>query len=307
MGTILARPGRRGFTLIELLVVIALLLLLAALAVMLIPGMTDNARAARGGTQVQQWLTVARQRALRDRAPRGLRLFPDKTDPKFVRELQYIEQPEDFIVQPGGAFPFRRIEVDANLAKLEAAAAGAPDFTGGQDPLQPLLWPVQKGDYLEINGVGLPFLITKVNATSLELASPVALPIPLTTHYRIVRAPRPAGDEQLQMPEGIAIDVSTNAMDWDIAPGVKYRNPLPVDPLTGAIDILFAPSGAVIGRGTNVDTIYLWVRDSNLPLFQRDNTIVAVFTRTGAVAAHPADNSTPDPYRFTKDGRASGL
>src|SRR5262249_5782474 len=158
---------------------------------------------------------------------------------------------------------------------LEPGAATAADFSGGQDPAQPALWAVQIGDYIEFNGGGLPHQITAVTATTLTLASPLLLDVPLTGNYRIIRTPRLAGDESQKLPDSVIIDLSTDTL-----------NTLPRDPLTGTIDILFAPSGAVIGRGTASESIYMWVRDEGLPLYEGDNTIVVVYSRSGALAAH---------------------
>src|SRR5437868_2093965 len=84
--------GRRhGFTLVELLVVMGLLLVLAALAVMIIPSISNDQRATQGATQLQQWLEIAKQRAMRDRAPRGIRLVPGSIAGQ-ITELEYIEQ-----------------------------------------------------------------------------------------------------------------------------------------------------------------------------------------------------------------------
>jgi hypothetical protein len=180
---------------------------------------------------------------------------------------------------------------------LEPGAATAADFSGGFGLPVSNLWPVQAGDYLEVNG-GLPHRIASLSDTlTLVLASPLPASIPAanpTMNYRIIRAPRIQGEDQLQMPADIVIDLGTNT---------TYGNPLPQDPLTSTIDILFSPSGAVIGRGTSTDSIYLWVRDSTLPLAQGDNTLVAVQVRTGATFAYPVDN-TPNPnYPADKSGR----
>src|SRR5581483_409423 len=92
---------RRGFTLIELMVVIALMGVLAGLTVMFMPAIQDSQRAARAAEQVQGLLAIAKTRALRDGAPRGLRLVPGTSlpvgapNPLWVTQCQFIEQPED--------------------------------------------------------------------------------------------------------------------------------------------------------------------------------------------------------------------
>ena len=115
--------------------------------------------------------------------------------------------------------------------------------------------------------------------------------------------PRVVGEEPVTLPDDIAIDLTTN---------ITYGNTLPIDPQTGMIDILFSPSGAVIGRGTTETPIFLWVRNVNLPppnngpLFG-DPTIIAIYPRTGSTAAHPINTRTANPYAYALDGRWSGL
>src|SRR5262245_53336121 len=90
---------RSAFTMIELLVVIAVVGVLAGLAIYFVPSFNTSARAARGAADLQQWLNSARQRAIRDQAPRGLRLLIN-TDPNspsfgFYDRAQYLEQADD--------------------------------------------------------------------------------------------------------------------------------------------------------------------------------------------------------------------
>jgi prepilin-type N-terminal cleavage/methylation domain-containing protein len=69
----------QGFTLIELLVAVSIILMLAALAVMFMPNVAAQANEANAAALLQNWLNVAKQKALRDQSPRGLRLLLDYT------------------------------------------------------------------------------------------------------------------------------------------------------------------------------------------------------------------------------------
>ncbi len=97
------RSTPRGFTLVELLVVMSLMAVLAGMTIAFLPNATSSAREARAASLLQSWLNVAKQRALRDRAPRGVRLhYGDVTVgannvvPYAVINGQYLEQPDDF-------------------------------------------------------------------------------------------------------------------------------------------------------------------------------------------------------------------
>lgn len=281
------KPSRSGFTLIELLVAIALLLVLAGMAVLFVPGINEQARASRGAVNLQGWLNIAKQRALRDQAPRGVRLVRSKIDPNLVVDCFYIEQPDDF---SGG--------------RLATAADGAINvtITGGLDlynnnPLDQSLWDVQPGDYLEINGGGMLRRIVSITSSTtftVDPLNPITYKIESTPTYRIIRTPRILGDEKLQMPTNTAIDLKTNA---------DFNNPLPPGPGGLVVDILFAPSGQIITPGVTTDTLNLWVRDTadvlNTDPTRGEPSIIAVFVRTGMVAPFNV-GPLPTPYSLVK-------
>jgi prepilin-type N-terminal cleavage/methylation domain-containing protein len=271
----------------------------------------------------------------------------------YVQTLQYIEQPEDFAVAvpstqlsyfgvPGSA-QVRRIRIQNGTAVLEDPSSPLPpgtippDFSGGlgwqpggtQDPSLSSQWPVQAGDYLELLG-GQVHLITPTAqypsgvdttpgsptyATKLALQSVGTIgSVNPTDQYRIIRGPRPLrGEADLQLPVGVVIDLQTNFMFS--ANNNNYT--LPVDGFTGTVDVLFAPSGALVGRATNgTGQVILWVRDTSLDqvvgpiatnIVQGDPALISVYPRTGFIATHPIDRTSGNPYSFTQDGRSSGM
>jgi prepilin-type N-terminal cleavage/methylation domain-containing protein len=102
------RLPRRAFTLIELLVAMGVIVLLASISVMVIGNINDNDRTVDGASLVRQYLMIAKSRAARDQAPRGVRFVvsvdPDNvaknTNTQWVTELQYIEKASVYIPQP---------------------------------------------------------------------------------------------------------------------------------------------------------------------------------------------------------------
>lgn len=104
---------RRGFTLVELLVVIGLIVLLATLILAVNFKTSDQRRVNRAAEQVQGWLLIAKQRAIRDRAVRGVQVQAGGTG------LVYVEQPE-----PWTPALFNAID-PANAALDTAAPPGA--------------------------------------------------------------------------------------------------------------------------------------------------------------------------------------
>lgn len=296
-------PSRPGFTLVELIVVMAIIVFVASLAVLFLPSATSEAREANAAMAVQNWLNLARQRALRDQAPRGLRLWIDDPQTFWVTRAEFIEQPDDYtgeklttLVPNGANPPYTQVKIN-----------GGSLFNG--QTTTPAAWLVQPGDYLEITRSGLMHRITGIdviadNASPPNYSAVLTLNTGLqfainTTNYRILRTPRPLGDEALTLPQDCVIDLSTNKT-YQNSSGVKY-NPLP--PLTGtALDLLFAPSGALMNTSVTTDTINLWVRalDPVTPndVYAGNPSIVALFVRTGFVGAYaPSPAARTDPTK----------
>jgi type II secretory pathway pseudopilin PulG len=331
----LAPRSRPAFTLVEMTVVLIILLGLAAMIVGFAPRMQDTQKVQRGASQLQGWLGVARQWARAARVPTGIRLQPGRVQPNtalpnvnYVTDLQYIQQPPDFVASPGLTptdFPnVRRIQVAngslnasipsytlVNLEPIPPRAAINPppgDFSGGYAMSQENLWPVQSGDYFEANGGGLVHRIDQVLSPTTLVLHPPGLPYAITSptkQYRIIRAPRVLpGEPVLQLPQDVAIDITA------LPPYPSHSSPFsPMNPNQPGgptpIDILFAPSGAVLLAGAN-DKIILWVRDvSKDAAAPGDQKLVTISVRTGLVAAY--DVAPGDPYLLTRGGTPTGL
>ena len=117
----LDRRVRRGFTLIELLVAISLISVLATLVVVyVVPAFQDNKNVLRGADRVAQVLLIARNRALRDTEPRGVRF---EVVGGLARDLRYIEQPP--------AYRTGTVQIDAAGTATFAGANLLGAETGG--------------------------------------------------------------------------------------------------------------------------------------------------------------------------------
>lgn len=128
------------------------------------------------------------------------------------------------------------------------------------------------------------------------------------TNFSIIRAARPIlGEPTQQLPSGMAVDVR--------AAQTTSLNP-PAADVNGNRDILFAPTGEVIGA-TEALTVLL-VRDANLPNVVAplganydqagQMILICLYNKTGAIATQPVNPPpSPDPYRFARDGINTGL
>lgn len=87
-------PGprsRAGFTLAELLVVIVIVLLLAAAAAPIALAVNNGRALREASSTLQASVAGARDRALANQEPRGIRLIPETDNPSLVRQLRYIK------------------------------------------------------------------------------------------------------------------------------------------------------------------------------------------------------------------------
>jgi hypothetical protein len=248
---------------------------------------------SEGALQLQGWLLIAKQRALRDQAPRGLRLnITSDGNGLYVSECQYIEQPPNF---SGGS-----VTLTAGSTTVTCTA----DLSGGFS--DPTTYPVQPGDYLVVQGI-----VYQIDSSPAITAAPTGSSFPITrkadtamtavTNYNIVRKPRPlAGEDTLELPRDVGVDWALSRAGGAVIPGAAGNT----------FDILFGPQGTVIGTAAQYDKIILWVRDRSLDPNQGDQSLITIYCRTNALAFVPvntdANVGAGDPYYYTQDGRASG-
>ena len=88
------------------MVVVSIITFIAALVMLIAPSLVQSEPASRGAQLLQGNPFIAKQQALRDRAPYGVRLLQDSDGQ--VRSFQFIQQPGDFTggsvaVAAGGA------------------------------------------------------------------------------------------------------------------------------------------------------------------------------------------------------------
>jgi prepilin-type N-terminal cleavage/methylation domain-containing protein len=325
--------GRTAFTLIEMLVAIGILLTLATLTVAFLPGLTNFQKVQNSAGQVQGWLLTAKQRALRDQLPRGLRLLVD-SDGKTVRQLQYIEQPED--ITGGTGQPLTLSVVGATTLTM-----GGMDLAGGLDPGNNggnlTLWPVQAGDFLFFDPPTSPNPCYKITGVTSQGQAPsnqitTNSNYSWTPKFAIIRGPRVlTGEPLLQLSRDIAIDVTPTTPGPTSTSSLIVSTALPdptvsTNPKATYYDLMFGASGAITGvyyntvtsTGTNsgslpaglVNKIVLWMHDVTQDTGVGTQVLVTIYTRTGTIAVHLQDTSTgasADNFSFTKDGKDSGM
>lgn len=299
----------RAMTLIELLVVIAIILALAGLAAAFMPRVEDSTRLSSAIDQLEQWLLSAKMRAKRDGLATGIRMIQDTNDPGMYSQFQYIQQPDPL----SGGTPLGNGIYNGGYCTQTAPSTTSgttvyfptpnSDFSLGGlpqvDTAGQQQWLVHVGDYLELRDGGGIHLITGVQANSLTLspAQATAVTVPwVTCNYRILRQPRILiGENPMQMPGNLAVDISLSY----VAVGVS-----------GYYDILFAPSGSVVGTNAGQSKIFLYVHDlTQNPVDPNRAGVVAIQTLTGFIGAYNSGplGSQASMYMYANEGRGSGL
>jgi prepilin-type N-terminal cleavage/methylation domain-containing protein len=259
---------RSGFTLIELLVVISIIAFLAALVIAFFPSINAQTAEAQGAVNLQGYLTGARQKAIRNQNPVGLRFWMknvvDNTQPFFrqVTECQYIEQPDDYVAPDNSTMLMstldpalfglppavwtNRIVAISGIDVSNGTYNPAPGFYLANPQLyDQKLFDVQSGDNLEAFRSGLmhsimtqwpasgqpPIQVAAGNISVFFLNTALPFPIPATastSNYRIMRQPRVLGDETLPFPNQVVVDINVNLNNIDPAKGNNNVNYPPV-------------------------------------------------------------------------------
>lgn len=295
------RPAARpGFTLIELLVVISIICVLATIGYMTLPSLAGDYNRTRSIDALSEWLLTAKMRAKRDGTATGIRLNPTSLDPTSgcYTQVIYIQQPDALT---GGTWPGSTCNgIAAGVATFSPPTNLFGPGVGANDPNNL----VQAGDYLEIFGGGAVHQVASVpSAIQLNLAN-TSVNAVATGNFRILRGPREMGGEEVkQLPANMGINVNAS-LNGSLGNGLPSRQ-VPGAPLP-YYEILFAPSGAVVGQGTGAGKVVLWVQDNNQLQTPGQPTLIAIDVRSGFIGAFPVAPGS-DPYAYTESGAPSGL
>ncbi|MCA9052025.1 MAG: prepilin-type N-terminal cleavage/methylation domain-containing protein, partial [Planctomycetaceae bacterium] len=150
-----SQPGRHrpaaerfGFTMVEMLVVITILLLLMSITIYSVNYARDSERVSGAAGKVQSFLSGARDRAIYNRKPIGVRFFLDSDDDPGAGTGQRRTVSAMYYIDPGqlwsdGAVRLHRWDPDFNGRTNFPSSGNNPDINGDGVPDNPgLIWMV---------------------------------------------------------------------------------------------------------------------------------------------------------------------
>ncbi len=280
---------RGGFTLIELLVVMALIVALAGMALLVVPAALERDRTVDAVGQVQNWLQIARARALRDGHPHGVRFIleqypvpqPPPNDLILIsRSAQYIEMPPVLLPNPNPTFdpnssPYVQFlytyDAQGQITYRRCRILNVPSNLITVTPGQPyllMLPPLCSWHYIMAAAPlpnGIEATLDRYPDEQLGAAGPPPgtavndQPVFRTFHFGIYRPPQALlGEGVMLLPDRTCIDFTPGVSDPDgataFAGGRDY-------------DLLFLPSGQLSAFSTSggAGHVFLWIRDPDKP------------------------------------------
>lgn len=296
---------RAAFTLVELLVAVAIILALAALAAAFAPQISDSRNLTRAVDNLEQWLLTAKMRAKRDGLATGIRFIQAQGDqPGTFSQVQYIQQAPPLSGGPGMKGQIATVVGSTvTFANVDFSLGGLPQYDAYGQPQ----WLVQTGDYLAVNNGSAHLIVNVLPGNSVQLYDPsgASMNIPLGAFYQIFREPRVfIGETPLELPNNFAVDMT---LGGNVQAGPTPSHYIkPPGPAT-YYDIVFSPSGAIVGANAANGITEFIVRDMTMTPYDPNRAgIVAVQTTTGFIGAYDVATGT-NPFYFVQFGRESGL
>ncbi|MDC0273536.1 prepilin-type N-terminal cleavage/methylation domain-containing protein [Planctomycetaceae bacterium] len=238
-------PGRSGFTLVELLVAASIIIVLAAITVRAISVTADQSKVSEAARTVQSYLEGARNRAIYQKRPVGVRFIRDPNNPRTVSSMMYVGLAD---LYEDGAITFvnfvataanpdrRRISANANANWTRLEQMGILD-PGETYTIQVQRMPLNNSTYdryTMIKAGGAWRLTTDVFSDPAD--SNEERTYKLELGYRVL-----PNQEPRELPRGAVIDLDP----------VRANSRYPDDWIQGGnyidnLDVIFSPSGTLI-------------------------------------------------------------
>jgi type II secretory pathway pseudopilin PulG len=323
----------------ELLVVIAILAVLTVMTAAAINFGFAAERSRSAARQVQSYLAGARDRAIYEKHPVGVRYLLDPTIPGISTSMVFIEE-----VDP----PTGTVRVSLSSGIWTAQLPPGNDQSWINLRRTELL---KVGDQIRLpDPDGFWYTVQEFPSdTTIRFEPEFRLPGGKTYQFKLKLQPVVrANQEPMLLPLGIAIDLDRSQVprSWRIFSGPSFR-------YTTNLDVMFSPRGTVTGKAASGGLIHFYVAEmadverlANFPANRLaveaphipaafipasqlpsepasgtpplvdpmgDRVIVTLFPQTGAISSHPVDVTDvnkngvcDDPFFFAETGEVAG-
>lgn len=294
--------SRRGFTLIELMVVLVVLLIVGLLGFTFFNS-ASKADLTRGGARnAQSFLEGARDRAIHDNLPRGVRFLRSPNDPNVIDRMVYIG--------PAGILSEGEIQIDATSMRQIVFPDSRLNVLWDRLVTRGL---ITTGNWLTLKNGG-----NIVGRFAIRVMGQDAMGMPLNPkqYFLTKNAPMPLGtnleyelhlgpsilpnQEPRQLPGKVLIDIQRSRFGDQPLSAVL--------PAGAPLDVIFSPRGTIVGNAAQAGRIQLVVRSlgdyeerptmtqAEVQDNENPTLVVVITTQTGSVSAHElSDLYQPDP------------
>ena len=304
---------RRAFTLVEMLVVLVVLLIVGLLGFTVVNSLTKSEVVHEGARNAQSFLEGARDRALHDKLPRGVRFYRASDDPT---DTNYNMITKMVYIGPAGKLSTGRFT--NNVVRIVNNGSNQPRRIQIVDTNYQQTWRTLTERGLITDGAWIKLRIGNSPPESYairvfgsgpyqyHLTKDFVGPINRNLTYELnLGAAELPNQEPRQLPGKVLIDpIASRFGNAQLTAAMPANRPY--------LDVMFSPRGTIVGSATQAGRIQLVVRgladrDNGNALNDPDNEqptlVVVITTQTGSVATHALSEpfNAADPAGLESD------
>lgn len=248
---------RAGFTLVELLVAVSIIIILAVVTVRAINVTADQSKVSEGARTIQSYLEGARNRAIFQKSPVGVRFIRDPNNPRTVSGMIYIGLSEIYedgtITFPfiGNATPDRRTINGTAAGWSRLATMNILDTSKTYNIQVQRLPDSDNYDRYTMVHNGTNWRLTTDIFDDLD-ADTVGREYKLELGYTVL-----PNQEPRELPRGVAIDLDPVRVN-DRYPSNWFQSGSYIDNL----DVIFSPSGTLIEDASEQGMLHFLVAET---------------------------------------------
>lgn len=286
MDSIRKRTSRRGFTLIELLIVISILLVVLVMTAAAVDFAFEGQRVTSTAQQVRSFLEGARDRAIRAKAPRGVRFLQDSQDPQVITGMAFIAPNDPWV---DGTIQLERLNVGDTRAtvlggSLETAWWQLKKRGLLYDGLRVRIPNNRTGSWYTIDASQIDTTGNSPPSSAFDAANPFPYKLHISPPYRdpadnfadeqqafkdgpdtysLELPPRLLPEQVSLFPKGTFIDLNSSRIpaSWRVLLDQSTYDPTTAPHRITYLDLMFSPRGTVTGSAASEGILHFYITD----------------------------------------------